>query len=452
MTMQNENPWGRNDWAARVRAPEKYNAQYRQTITGRYVDCASNGRGGTAFLHHVRGRVGRMDASVVRGVRGLTARWVREVGGGSTVVSGLGVWPLLGILATAADEPGRAELAEAIGVDAVGAASAAGELIAALDGPRDLRAALGVWVSDTLKLAESFDSVVPVAARGTLTGDLQRDKAALDAWASEHTDGLIPRMPLELTKDTVLALASALSLKTTWVRPFGEHPYTIDSGPWAGTWQWLSRNDPDLSTIRTYDDTSAGTLVTVTVKGEQDVDVVLGLGPQDAPAASVVPALVEAAGEPGADGHALLATARAGEELAPGLTVTPALWAPDVQLALPQFEIRAEHDLLKYKDIFGLAAVSTEPQDGGWFGGITPEPLWVSQAKQAVLARFYATGFEAAAVTAFGMVGAAAVTPKEVKGLRLDLDRPFAFVAIHRETRLPIVAGWVAEPTDRAQV
>lgn len=36
------------------------------------------------------------------------------------------------------------------------------------------------------------------------------------------------------------------------------------------------------------------------------------------------------------------------------------------------------------------------------------------------------------------------------KHLQVVLDRPFGFVAVHRETRLPIVAGWVADPTQPA--
>jgi hypothetical protein len=46
----------------------------------------------------------------------LTARWVEKLPGeGSTVVSGLGVWPLLAILSEVANEPARTELAEVSG-------------------------------------------------------------------------------------------------------------------------------------------------------------------------------------------------------------------------------------------------------------------------------------------------------------------------------------------------
>jgi serpin (serine protease inhibitor) len=392
-----------------------------------------------------RGTVERMTDDVMRAVTGLTARWAREAPAGNTVLSGLGLWPLLAILATAADEPGRSELAAASDTDAGAAATAAARLVETLDGSQDLHAALGVWVRDDLKLAESFDDVMPAPLRGILTADATRDKQLLDAWASEHTGGLIPHMPLDVTPDLVLALASALSVDTTWARPFEEQRRRLHDGPWAGEWRWLSRTDPDPATIAVYDG-----LVTATVKGEADVDVVLGLGAPEATAQQVLPALVELLGRRGTSGDDVLARAEAGSEPSPGLhVVTTTARKPDVQLSLPSFEVRAEHDLLEHADLFGLGAVSTPPPGRGHFSAISPEPLKVSQAKQSVFARFFATGFEAAAVTAIGMTRMAAMSPSGLR-LRLDLDRPFAFAAVHRDTRLPIVAGWIAEPTERA--
>jgi hypothetical protein len=35
--------------------------------------------------------------------------------------------------------------------------------------------------------------------------------------------------------------------------------------------------------------------------------------------------------------------------------------------------------------------------------------------------------------------------PKRI--LRLDVDRPFGFLAVHRDTGLVLVAGWVTDPT-----
>ncbi|TDW69697.1 serpin family protein [Kribbella pratensis] len=376
-----------------------------------------------------------MDADIVRAVNDLTTRWARSLPAGNTVVSGLGLWPLLALLATGADEPGRSELAAAAGVDAANGSTDAIRLIEAIEGSADLHAALGVWVSEQLKLAESFDAVMPAPLVGMLTGNPAVDKPKLDAWAAEHTDDLIREMPLELDPDVLLVLASALLLRTTWVRPFTEQVRRVPDGPWAGSWHWLERVDSDLDVVRRY-----GDLTVVTVQGDADVDVLLGLGDDD-----VLAGLLEAAGRPndGVPGSRLIDD----DEPGPGLRIGQTTSArPDLKLTLPSFSIEVEHDLMESRELFGLTAVTSDPGEHGHFSALSPTPLRVGQAKQKVLARFFATGFEAAAVTAMAMTRAAMITTKQ-RRLEVALDRPFAFTAVLRESRLPIVAGWVETPT-----
>jgi serine protease inhibitor len=99
--------------------------------------------------------------------------------------------------------------------------------------------------------------------------------------------------------------------------------------------------------------------------------------------------------------------------------------------------------------LFGLATVSSDPGNSGHFSAISLKPLMVGQAKQTVLARSFATGFEAAAVTAMGM-RATSMPMEQERRLEVELNRPFSFVAVHRESRLPVVAGWIAQPTESA--
>ncbi|MFK4087807.1 serpin family protein [Kribbella sp. NPDC020789] len=377
-----------------------------------------------------------MDADVVRAVNDLTGRWVRSLAPGNSVVSGLGLWPLLAVLATAADEPGRAELAAAAGVAPDEGAKLARQLIEALDGSADLHAALGVWISEQLELAGSFGDVVPASLVGMLTGQAAVDKPKLDAWVVEHTDGLLREMPVEISPDVMLVLASALCLRTTWVRPFTEQVKHIGSGPWAGSWHWLERTDFDLDSVRRYDD-----LTVITVRGDADVDVLLGIG------AGGVGGLLAAAGRPG-DGVPGSALIDGSDEIAPGVRLAKTTAArPDLRLSLPSFQVSSSHDLLESAELFGLAAVASSPGSRGHFGAISPAPLAIGQAKQEVLARFFATGFEAAAVTSMAMTRAAMVTRQE-RRLDVVLDRPFAFAAVLRESRLPIVAGWIESPTE----
>jgi serine protease inhibitor len=392
-----------------------------------------------------RGKVEGMDADVVRAVNELTSRWARSLPAENTVVSGLGLWPLLALLATGADEPGRTELATAAGVDAATGSTDAVRLIEAIEGSADLHAALGVWVSEQLKLAETFDTVMPAPLVGMLTGNPGVDKAKLDAWAAEHTDGLIRQMPLDLDSGVLLVLASALLLRTTWVRPFTEQFRRVPDGPFSGSWHWLERVDSDLDAVRRY-----GELTVATVAGDADVDVLLGIGqPQTAPA-DVLEGLLDAAARPGdgVSGRELIEQGDAGAEVAPGVRIGQTTSArPDVKLSLPSFSIEVEHDLLESQELFGLTAVTSDPGAQGHFSALSPTPLQVGQAKQKVLARFFATGFEAAAVTAIAMTRAAMVSRKE-RRLDVALDRPFAFTAVLRDSRLPIVAGWVATPTE----
>src|SRR5205085_968866 len=74
---------------------------------------------------------------------------------------------------------------------------------------------------------------VPTEQQGRLSGDPAADQPALDAWAAERTGGLIPRLPLALTEDTRLVLASALSVRTAWAHPFTDGRLA-GQGPWAG--------------------------------------------------------------------------------------------------------------------------------------------------------------------------------------------------------------------------
>jgi serine protease inhibitor len=378
-----------------------------------------------------------MDADVVRAVNDLTTRWARSLAPGNTVVSGLGLWPLLALLATGADEPGRSELAAAAGVDATTGSTDAIRLIEAIEGSADLHAALGVWLSEQLKLAETFDSVMPAPLVGLLTGNPAVDKPKLDAWAAEHTDDMIRELPVDLDGDVMLVLASALLLRTTWVRPFTEQVRRVPDGPWAGSWHWLERVDSELDTVRRYDD-----LTVLTVRGDADVDVLLGLGD----GTEVLPALLDAAARPddGVPGSRLIESDQPGPGLSIGQTTSA---RPDLKVSLPSFGIEVEHDLLKLRELFGLTTVTSDPGARGHFSALSPTPLQLGQARQKVLARFFATGFEAAAVTTMVMTQAAMIT-RHQRRLELVLDRPFAFAAVLRESRLPIVAGWVATPTE----
>ncbi|MEX1657001.1 serpin family protein [Streptomyces pseudovenezuelae] len=366
---------------------------------------------------------------------------------GGTVFSAAGVWPLLAFLADGAQGAARAELARALGVPAEQAAAAARELLAELADAKALDAALGLWTKRTLEPREEWEAGLPTDAHGVLTGDPALDQQEMDAWAAKRTGGLIERMPVEVRDDTALVLASALALRTTWQRPFEARPVRPSTGPWQGrTLRGLHRRSvrPDRAGVATA---PAGRVTEVKVLGDNGVDVHLLLGDEH-----MTPGQVLAAGAALLDGTcpvvrgSLLPLGPAG----PGLRVEERPCAdprqPTLEVTTAAFEMRAQHDLLDLHELFGLTAARDGRQ--GHFPGISASPLAVGSARQSVLARFDALGFEAAAVTAVAAApGGPPPTPRYLSTVvTAAFDRPFGFLAVHRRTRLALTAGWVAEP------
>ncbi|MFI9638981.1 hypothetical protein ACIG87_02780 [Micromonospora sp. NPDC051925] len=144
------------------------------------------------------------------------ARLHADIGDRHHVASPLGAWLLLALAAPAATGPVRSELVDVLGVDAETAAATAAAL---LDRPHPLTpSATAVWHrpgTDTGKLTGWQDGL----PRATATGPLP-DQAGLDAWAREHTLGLIDRFPLTVSPSVLLALAGVLATRISWAAPF----------------------------------------------------------------------------------------------------------------------------------------------------------------------------------------------------------------------------------------
>ncbi len=382
-----------------------------------------------------------MDVNVAA-VNRLTASWASHVADRSGVLSGAGLWPLLAVLEWSADEPGRRELAAAVGVPADDAVEAAATVLDGLTKADGVDAALGLWIRPEARVRPEWRSAVPAETLGELTGDPAADQRALDAWASEHTGGLVDRFPVEIDPELMLTLATALALRTTWQQRFSDEPLRPGSGPWRGRQlAGLTRQTRELDDVRVAE-TPAGMLTLNAVAGDNGIDVHLVLGEDGRPPAEVLPAAVDAlTGAPAWRlGSDLLASGDVGG--APGVGIVAAQ-RPGVATTTVRFTVRSEHDLLSLADVFGLATVARP--DRGHFSSIGAVPLRVDQAKQAAVAIFSAHGFEAAAVTAVGL-RVVSMPVHRAKALAVRYDRPFGFVAVHRGSGMVLFAGWVHDP------
>ncbi|WP_433893674.1 serpin family protein [Streptomyces sp. CA-111067] len=390
-----------------------------------------------------------LDAGTVRAVNRLTVQWAPAAtadgrgGDGGTAFSAVGLWPLLAFLAGGAGGPARDELAAALGVDADGAIARGRALLEALAAADGVSAALGVWTAAKVPLHRDWTERLPSTVPGRLTGDLATDRAELDAWAAANTGGLIERMPLDLT-EAEMVLATALALETTWQQPFTTDWRRPRQGPWAGReLAGLFRSSSDLGDLRVAADTPAGRLTVLTVRGKNALDVHLLLAEPGVPPAAVLAAgTATLAGDHPAEPGDRLPDGPAG----PGVTVSRVhSWDQQDQLYAETvaFTVSADHDLMTDPALFGLGTASDT--SAGHFPGVSDFPLAVGEARQAITASFSAEGFRAAAVTATGLA-AAGVPQQTAKMVSVCFDRPFGFLAVHRDTGLVLTAGWVTDP------
>ena len=399
---------------------------------------------------------GGLTRAAVRAANALTARWGAALGdaasgGTGTAYSAAGVWPLLGLLYAGADEQGRSALGAAFGFepkDLSEVADAVRSVVDLFDRGSGLSLAMGMWRRADLPIHEDWLALLPPATRGVLSGDTRQDQRALDAWVERYTSGRLTRMPCQLSPKVRLLLASALTVETEWRTRF-KRVAGHGVGAWADTRLALLRRDTS-ATDAWLASTPGGPMTVSVLEGRDDVDVYLLLGEEGRTAASVLGDGVAAletlreAGVPAStwDGD------RAGDVSVPGVTISTKLSAtgnPETRLECVTFSLSAEHSLLQHAAVFGLGHVSTS---GNRFPGISDEPLYLDQARQNVMAEFNEQGFRAVAVTTIFMATAAFARAQshEAQLTTISYTRPFGFAAVHRDTGLVLVAGWVAKP------
>lgn len=387
---------------------------------------------------------GGLTQQAVQAANQLTIRWSTAfTGDDATAYSGIGVWPLLGLLSAGADEQGRAELGAAFGLGVDDVSDTVRGVVDLFDRNGGLSLAMGLWRRSDLTINEDWLGLVPPATRGVLSGDAREDQAALNAWVSKHTNARITRMPSELNPSIELLLASALTVDTEWLEK-------LKASSGRGVGAWADQTLPLLSREASLEDvwlarTPGGPLTVSLLEGSDDIDVYLLLGEDGRDAESILGdglAALETLTENGIPG-----TDWSGERL-PGVTVTTVqstTGQPETRLECVAFKLSADHDLLANSQVFGFGHVASA---GSHFPGISDTPLRVDQARQDVVAEFSADGFKAAAVTTIGVARASFVRPPEHEAQRTTISytRPHAFAAVHRTSGLVLVAGWVAKP------
>lgn len=391
-------------------------------------------------------------------VTGYAARLHATIGDRHHVASPLGAWLLVALAAPASTGADRRALTEILGCDADAAAQAAASL---LESPHPLVAsAAAVWTRGGGDISDHFrrwrDALPPEVARGALP-----DQVGLNAWARDHTFGLIDRFPIDLTPSIYLVLATALATKVSWQVPFGLAPATElgQASRWAqqlnqvlrtpdprqrGHQQFIAATE-QAGDVAVHVAVAQDGLLVFSVAADPQVPAgrVLATAHQIGCAHAVgAPVRRRGLGElPLGEGPAWLLR----EEKAPDA-------AHDICTAvLPAWSARSKHDLehpsLGFGEVRNALVQAADP----------------FLAKQAAMARYSRTGFEAAAVTAM----AVALSMMQSRGTRrvaeLRFAHPYAVVAVtiggnevaqatQASTRVwngvPVFSAWITEPED----
>ncbi|MGW5559722.1 hypothetical protein ACWER9_21195 [Micromonospora sp. NPDC003944] len=379
------------------------------------------------------------------------------------VASPLGAWLLLAVCATtAADGQGAVdELAHALGTDLSSAAEVARAL---LEVPHPLiGAATALWHPPGQ--GDGGSAAWRAALPTTTDVGVLPDQAGLDAWARDHTLGLIETFPLRIGPDVVLALASALATRVSWASPFDvadARALGADS-PWAGNLRRALRSPSHghrcaiVSTARSGD-VIVHAAPAQTTGGAGLVVLSVAAAPQVPPADVLAVAYDISAGA--ADGVPP-AGSRSLFDLPLGAT---SLWTVTEErvrtqardgreerhhAVLPCWSARSDHDLADPALGFGAATATVATA--------MALPVESFLARQSAVARFDRYGFEAAAVT--GMFGRTSLPPEGVaRTAELRFGHPYAVVAVATDRRpdgstgpwhgLPVFSAWVVEPED----
>jgi len=388
-------------------------------------------------------------------VAAYAARLQAVTGTRHQVASPLGAWLLLALAAPASSGADRETLTRVLGCDPGTAAAAAAGLLA--DPHPVVASAVAAWTAAGAQLGPDFDRWRSELPPGVASGDLP-GQAGLDAWAREHTLGLIDRFPVQ-ADSLLLVLASALATKVSWTVPFQLAPAASlgDASPWARQLSRVLRTPAPAAGGHTQ--YIAGTpdagdvIVHVAIAGGGLQVVSVAAGPQ-VPDSSVLAAAHRLA----------IAQATGGRIPRRELSDLPLgntpLWrlrevsaqADTCSAVLPAWSASSDHDLTDPALGFAAASSALLPGRGPW------------DARQAAMARYSRTGFEAAAVTAVAVAMAARV-PARRREAELRFGHPYAVVAVTTEPGaggaggtgagqrslwhgLPVFCAWVSQPED----
>lgn len=332
------------------------------------------------------------------------------------VASPLGSWMLLASLARSADFSnsleGKALVERSLHTSIEEASSYLTELLQI----KELNYISQVWYRENL--LDKYPNVIKWLQTNNLipsTSSIPMT-AELDAWVTENTNSLIKKFPIEVNEDTFFLMANVIYSKFDWKHVFQVERNKSMSTVWGvenflfstkTKVEFYNVDEKEYIVYPVQAKSSETVLLTLPVGHSiSDIDL-LAVAHRIAIRENVTRVSYNDV-EP--DAGVYLLEHKIGS--------TPLI----INVTLPAWVATSKHDLYE-QEVFGYKPISEVLAYGA-------QEQWEAKAAQSVVAKFKKEGFEAAAVTTFGMMRASSIRPIRIPQdvLTVNFSKPFAFI------------------------
>lgn len=333
------------------------------------------------------------------------------------LVSPLSVASALSMTANGAVGETKTQMERVLGADTGNLNACFSVLQASLENDKQLKAANSIWMkdTDTLHVEDAFlqQNADSYAAEIYSAPFDDSTKTAINDWVSKQTDKMIPEILDELSEDAVMYLVSALAFDAKWERPFKS--YEVWEGTFTARGGQEQTGDFLHGTVGQYlSDEHAEGFLKAYAGGKYAFAVLL---PDEA--TSIENYVNQLTGE---RLHAILASPI----------------DESVEIALPKFKAEFSAELSENLKALGMTdAFDGEKADFTALGTSDEGNIYISRVLHKTFIQVDEEGTKAGAATAVEAAAeGAALYPHSV-----ILNRPFVYMIVDLETKLPIFLG-----------
>ena len=333
------------------------------------------------------------------------------------LVSPLSVASALSMTANGAVGETKTQMERVLGADTGSLNACFSVLQASLENDKQLKAANSIWMkdTDTLHVEDAFlqQNADSYAAELYSAPFDDSTKTAINDWVSKQTDKMIPEILDEIPSDAVMYLVSALAFDAKWERPFKS--YEVWEGTFTARGGQEQTGDFLHGAVGQYlSDEHAEGFLKAYAGGKYAFAVLL---PDEA--TNIENYVNQLTGE---RLHAILASPI----------------DESVEIALPKFKAEFSAELSENLKALGMTdAFDGEKADFTALGTSDEGNIYISRVLHKTFIQVDEEGTKAGAATAVEAAAeGAALYPHSV-----ILNRPFVYMIVDLETKLPIFLG-----------